>query len=54
MVARRSAFWSLMLVMNGGRERTKSDFGALLAAAGYKHTRIILTIAPQSIVEAIG
>jgi SAM-dependent methyltransferase len=43
-----------MLVMNGGRERTKSDFCALLAAAGYKHTRIIPTIAPQSIVEAIG
>jgi SAM-dependent methyltransferase len=43
-----------MLVMNGGRERTKSDFCALLAAAGYKNTRIIPTMAPQSIVEAIG
>jgi SAM-dependent methyltransferase len=43
-----------MLVMNGGRERTKSDFCALLAAAGYKHTRIIPTMAPQSIVEAMG
>jgi len=43
-----------MLVMNGGREHTKSDFGALPAAVDYKHTRIIPTIAPQSIVEAIG
>jgi SAM-dependent methyltransferase len=43
-----------MLVMNGGRERTKSDFCALLAAAGYKHTRIIPTMAPQSMIEAIG
>jgi hypothetical protein len=42
-----------MLVMNGGRERTQAEFGALLDAAGYKLTRIIPTMAPQSVIEAI-
>jgi hypothetical protein len=41
-----------MLVMNGGRERTKAEFCALLNAAGYRPTRIIPTAAPQSIIEA--
>ena len=42
-----------MLVMNGGRERTKVEFCALLSAAGYKLTRIVPTVAPQSMIEAI-
>jgi ubiquinone/menaquinone biosynthesis C-methylase UbiE len=42
-----------MLVMNGGRERTKAEFCALLEAADYKLTRIIPTMAPQSIIEAV-
>jgi hypothetical protein len=42
-----------MLVMNGGRERTKAEFCALLGAAGFKFTRIIRTMAPQSIIEAV-
>lgn len=42
-----------MLVMNGGRERTRSEFFTLLDAAGYKLTRVIPTAAPQSIIEAI-
>jgi len=42
-----------MLVMNGGRERTKAEFCALLKAADYKLTRIIPTMAPQSVIEAI-
>jgi len=42
-----------MLVMNGGRERTKAEFCALLDAADYKLTRIIPTMAPQSIIEAV-
>jgi hypothetical protein len=42
-----------MLVMNGGRERTKADFAALLDAAGYELARIIPTVAPQSIIEAV-
>ena len=42
-----------MLVMNGGRERTKAEFCALLEAADYKLTRIAPTMAPQSIIEAV-
>jgi hypothetical protein len=42
-----------MLVMNGGRERTKAEFCALLDAADYKVTRIIPTMAPQSVIEAM-
>ena len=42
-----------MLVMNGGRERTKAEFQALLDTADYKLTRIIPTMAPQSIIEAV-
>lgn len=41
-----------MLVMNGGRERTKAEFCALLNATDYKLTRIVPTLAPQSMVEA--
>src|SRR5437588_938706 len=42
-----------MLVMTGGRERTQSEFGALFDAAGYKLTRVVSTLAPQSVIEAI-
>jgi SAM-dependent methyltransferase len=42
-----------MLAMTGGRERTKAEFHALLDAADYKLTRIIPTMAPQSILEAV-
>jgi hypothetical protein len=42
-----------MLVMNGGRERTKAEFCALLEAADYKVTRIVPTMAPQSVIEAV-
>jgi hypothetical protein len=42
-----------MLVMNGAPERTKAEFCALLGAAGFKLTRIIPTMAPQSIIEAV-
>jgi hypothetical protein len=42
-----------MLVMNGGRERTVAEFRALLNAADYKLTRIVPTMAPQSVIEAI-
>jgi hypothetical protein len=41
-----------MLVMTGGKERTKAEFCALLHAADYKLTRIVRTMAPQSIIEA--
>ena len=42
-----------MLAMTGGRERTKAEFRALLGAADYKLTRIIPTMAPQSVIEAV-
>ncbi len=42
-----------MLVMNGGRERTIAEFCALLNAADYRLTRIVPTMAPQSVIEAI-
>ena len=42
-----------MLVMNGGRERTMAEFCDLLNAAGYQLTRIVATMAPQSVIEAI-
>ena len=41
-----------MLVNDGGRERTKAEFTALLDAAGYKLTRIVPTITPQCVIEA--
>ena len=41
-----------MMVMTGGRERTKAEFQALLDAADYRLIRIIPTLAPQSIIEA--
>jgi SAM-dependent methyltransferase len=42
-----------MLVMTGGRERTKSEFRTLLAAAGYRLTKMVPTMAPQSVIEAL-
>jgi hypothetical protein len=42
-----------MVVMNGGRERTKAELCALLDAADYKLTRIIPAMAPQSVIEAM-
>ena len=42
-----------MLVMNGGRERTAIEFCQLFDAAGLRMTRIIPTLSPLSIVEAV-
>jgi hypothetical protein len=42
-----------MLVMNGGRERTEAEFCALVDAAGFELTRIVPTMAPQSMIEAV-
>ncbi|HET9394368.1 MAG TPA: methyltransferase [Candidatus Rubrimentiphilum sp.] len=41
-----------MLTMLRGRERTAAEYGALLAQAGLKLTRVIPTTAAESIVEA--
>jgi O-methyltransferase domain len=40
-----------MLVMTGGRERTATEFGKLLAAAGFEMTRVLPTKSPFSLVE---
>jgi O-methyltransferase domain len=42
-----------MMVMTGGRERTKAEFSNLLNAADYRLTRIIPTMATQSVIEAV-
>jgi hypothetical protein len=42
-----------MLVMAGGRERTKAEFNALLDAADYKLTRVVPTISAHRILEAV-
>jgi ubiquinone/menaquinone biosynthesis C-methylase UbiE len=42
-----------MLVMTGGRERTESEFGTLLAAAGFKLERVVPTQALDSVIECI-
>ncbi len=41
-----------MMVMTGGRERTKAEWCVLLDAADYRLVRIIPTMAPQSVIEA--
>src|SRR5262245_38660277 len=42
-----------MMVMTGGRERTEAEFKSLLAASGFKLTRVIRTTSPVCIIEAI-
>ena len=42
-----------MMVMTAGRERMRSEFHTLIEAADLRVTRIIPTLAPQSIIEAI-
>lgn len=41
-----------MMVHGGGRERTRNEYAALLAAAGFRLSRVIPTAGPSSIVEA--
>lgn len=42
----------LMMVRNGGRERTAPAYGALLSQAGFDMLRVIPTEGPRSLVEA--
>jgi hypothetical protein len=42
-----------MLVMNGGCERTAKEFRDLFYAAGLRLTRIIPTLSPLSVIEAV-
>jgi hypothetical protein len=41
-----------MLVMNGGWERTTTEFRELFDAAGLRMTRVIPTLSPLRIFEA--
>ncbi len=41
----------LMLVMEGGKERTKEEYRRLLEASGFKLTRIVPTKSPYSVIE---
>lgn len=42
-----------MLTMSSGRERTRAEFCTLLAAAGFRMSKIVATMAPQSLIEAV-
>ena len=42
-----------MMAMSSGRERTGAEFNELLKAAGFKMVKIVATMAPQSLIEAI-
>jgi ubiquinone/menaquinone biosynthesis C-methylase UbiE len=42
-----------MMVMTGGRERTEAEFNSLLAASGFKLTRVIRTTSPLCVIEAV-
>ena len=42
-----------MLVMNGGRERTELEYQTLFDAAGLRMTRIIPTMSPLCVLEAV-
>jgi hypothetical protein len=41
-----------MLLMNGGRERTRAEFEALLGSAGFNLARVVTTRTPIQILEA--
>jgi hypothetical protein len=41
-----------MMVMTGGRERTEAEFNSLLAASGFRLTRVIRTASPLWVIEA--
>lgn len=42
-----------MLLIPGGRERTEDEYRELLAAAGFRLTRVVPTRSPMSIVEGV-
>ena len=41
----------LMLVMEGGKERTEREYGRLLEASGFRMTRVVPTKSPYSVIE---
>src|SRR6185312_8588923 len=43
----------VMLVMTGGRERTKGEFSELLASNGFRLAKVVPTQSPSSLIEAV-
>jgi hypothetical protein len=42
-----------MLLIAGGRERTAAEYQALLAQAEFRLTKIVPTLSPASVIEAV-
>lgn len=42
-----------MLINVGGRERTRADFARVLSQAGFKLSRVVDTVSPLSVIEAV-
>jgi hypothetical protein len=42
----------LLVMTPGGRERSHSEFRAILSAARFEMTRVVPTAAPVSVIEA--
>jgi len=42
-----------MLLVTGGRERTATEYEALLTGAGLALTRMVRTSSPASVIEAV-
>jgi len=43
----------MMMVMNGGRERTRDEFSALFSAAGFRVTSVTSTATALSLIEGV-
>ena len=43
----------MMMVMNGGRERTRDEFSALFSAAGFRVTSVTSTATPLNLIEGV-
>jgi hypothetical protein len=41
----------MLVITEGGRERTEAEFAELLAAGGFELTRVLPTQGPMSIIE---
>jgi hypothetical protein len=43
----------MLVLYNGGRERTEAELGALFDASGFSLTRVVPTNSPAAVVEAV-
>jgi len=43
----------MLVLTDGGRERSESEYGALYEAAGFRQTRVVATDSPWSVVEGV-